>query len=151
MSEKKEKKKGFWLLGGLLPISQPWSQYNILYRDTAGAPGHDASEWVRDGARSRAVIWPVEGHDTASHAHDTAGLRARMSGACARAAWPQSGSRYKNCITAEGGDFGLRYCTPGLRYRMRYGAQRPTTRRRGAATPAAARNRSWVAIQFFVS
>ena len=123
-----------------MPISQPWSQYNILYRDTTGAPDHDTSEWVRTGARSRVAIRPAEGHDTASHAHDTIGLRARVSGARERAVWQQSGSRYKICIVAEGGDFGLRYSTPGLQYRLRYSAQRPATRCRGTATRAVARN-----------
>ena len=57
MSEKK--KKGCWQLGGLLPISQPWSRYRILYHDTAGAPGHDTTEQVHAGARNRAAIQPA--------------------------------------------------------------------------------------------
>ena len=57
--KKSEKKKSCRQLGGLLPISQSWSRYNILYRDTAGAPRHDTAEWVHAGARSRAAIRPA--------------------------------------------------------------------------------------------
>ena len=84
-----KKKKGFWQLGGLLPISQSWSRYNILYRDTTGAPGHDTAERVRNGAGSKVAIRPA--------------TRTTRS-ACARG--ERCKSRYNSCIMA-GATFGV--------------------------------------------
>ena len=60
--KKKKKKKGFWQLGGLLPISQPCSRYNILYRDTGGAPSYDTAERVHAGARRLRYDQPPARH-----------------------------------------------------------------------------------------
>ena len=73
-------------------------------------------------------------YDTASKGHDTVDPRAR---ACDIArSWPSQGEirDTKLCIVAEGRPCVAIQCSQGLRY----GAQRPATRHRGAATLAAA-------------
>ena len=90
-----KKKKGCWQLGGLLPISQSWSLYSTLYRDTAGAPGHDMAEQVCAGACSRAAIRP------AMYMTRLAYAQGRATRACAHGL-DKGESRYKNCIVTVG-------------------------------------------------
>ena len=90
-----EKKKGCWQLGGLLPISQSWSLYSTLYRDTAGALGHDMAKQVRAGARSRAAI------RLAMHMTRLAYAQGRAARACSHGL-DKGESRYKNCIVTVG-------------------------------------------------
>ena len=124
MSEKK--KKGCWQLGGLLPISQSWSQYSTLYRDTARAPGYETAERVHAGARSRATIWPAKGMTWSACAQGVL-QRARSHGLA------RGDSRYKNCIV-DGGDrlcrnMVMQGCYTMLRHGLRYIRGVRTTRR----------------------
>ena len=84
------KKKLCRRLDGLLPIFQPESRYNELYRDTGQL-----------GAVAGATTRPARGHDTASWAAIL--LRGHATRSAARVHGLARGElRYKNCIVARG-------------------------------------------------
>ena len=123
---------------------------------TQGLTGPRRKAWARKGVqwhattrRGKAGTRPC---DTARKGHDTVGQRGRACGSAPMfAAWLVGESRYKHCIMARGRPCVVTQCAT----RLRYGAQRPATRRRGAVTRSVARATrraagARVAIQFCI-
>ena len=122
MSEKKY--KNCWQLGGLLPISQSWSRYSTLYRDTEGVPGHETAERVRARLAIRLAMRMIQ-------CSDTADLRVRGERRACAHGLARGESRYKNCIVAggnrlchnmaqQGCDTALQHGNGVLRHSLRY-------------------------------
>ena len=61
--DEKKKKRVSGARMGYYPFSQSESRYNAMYRDTAGAPGHNTAERCMLG-------WPRYGRDRPRHGQD---------------------------------------------------------------------------------
>ena len=87
--------------------------------------------WVCSrGAMIRLVGPATRPHDTTSKGHDSVGLGAATSGACARMAWPWGESRYNGLYHG----WGRPFCrNMGSDIGCDTAQQHPTTRRKGAA------------------
>ena len=65
--QKKKKKNSVGAGMGYCPFSQSESRYNALYRDTAGAPGHDTTERCKLGRPRYGRDRPRHGRDWPRH------------------------------------------------------------------------------------